>query len=61
VLTATELKDFERGNLLRALDASGWKLSGEGGAAQRLGINPNTLASRMKALGVRRRPDHGKS
>jgi len=61
VLTATELKDFERGNLLRALDASGWKLSGEGGAAQRLGMNPNTLASRMKALGVRRRPDHRKS
>jgi len=54
VLTATELRDLERANLLRALDASGGKISGPGGAAERLGLPPNTLSSRMKSLGVTR-------
>jgi transcriptional regulator with GAF, ATPase, and Fis domain len=54
ILTAGELRDLERDNLLRALDAASWKISGAGGAAERLGVNPNTLGSRMKVLGVRR-------
>ena len=54
ILTALELRDLERRNLLRALDATGWKVSGAGGAAERLGMKPNTLSSRMKALGIRR-------
>ncbi len=61
VITADELKDLERRNLRRALEEAAWKISGSGGAAERLGVNPNTLASRMKALGIKRRPDHGKS
>jgi PAS domain S-box-containing protein len=44
----------ERANLLAALDAAGGKVSGPGGAAELLGLRPTTLASRMKALGVRR-------
>ncbi len=54
ILTAVELRDLERENLLRALRAADWKISGAGGAAERLGLKPNTLSSRMKALGIRR-------
>jgi PAS domain S-box-containing protein len=54
ILTAGELRGLERDNLVRALEASEWKISGTGGAAERLGLNPNTLSSRMKALGIRR-------
>jgi transcriptional regulator with GAF, ATPase, and Fis domain len=54
VLTVTELEDLERRNVERALAAAGWKISGEDGAARLLGLNPNTLASRMKRLGIRK-------
>jgi PAS domain S-box-containing protein len=47
-----DLEDLERANILRALEESGWKVKGEGNAASRLGINPNTLRSRMKILGI---------
>jgi len=55
VLTAAELQALERDNIERALAAAGGKIAGAGGAAERLGINPNTLSSRMKALGITRR------
>jgi PAS domain S-box-containing protein len=54
ILTAPELEALERENLRRALDACGWKISGAGGAAERLGLKPTTLTSRMKALDLRR-------
>lgn len=54
VLTATEFLELERTNLRRALEATGWKLSGRDGAAHLLGLHPNTLASRMKSLGIQR-------
>jgi transcriptional regulator with GAF, ATPase, and Fis domain len=54
ILTAGELRDLERDNLVRALESTNWKISGPGGAAERLGVKPNTLSSRMKALGIRR-------
>jgi len=54
VLTVTEMEDLERTNVTRALEAAGWKLSGADGAARLLGLNPNTLASRMKKLGIRK-------
>jgi PAS domain S-box-containing protein len=54
ILTVTELRDLERNNLLRALEASSWRISGAEGAAESLGMNPNTLASRIKALGIKR-------
>jgi PAS domain S-box-containing protein len=52
--TAGELRELERANILQALDKSGWKISGESGAARMLGLAPSTLASRMKSLGIRR-------
>ena len=54
ILTVAELEALERANFLRALEHTGWKLSGAGGAAQLLGLHPNTLASRMKARGIER-------
>jgi len=52
-----DLQQIERNNLLLALEQTGGRVSG---AAQLLGINPSTLASRIKALGLQRqrpRPD----
>jgi PAS domain S-box-containing protein len=54
IRTIQELEGFERQNILLALKQSGWKVSGEKGAAKLLGINSSTLASRMKALGITR-------
>jgi transcriptional regulator with GAF, ATPase, and Fis domain len=54
VLTARELEDFERSNIIRALESCGWRISGESGAARLLGIPPTTLSSRMKALKIQR-------
>jgi transcriptional regulator with GAF, ATPase, and Fis domain len=59
VLTVKEIEEIERANLLLALESTGWRVSGEGGAARLLGINPSTLASRIKALGLRRPRDLG--
>jgi PAS domain S-box-containing protein len=55
ILSAAEMESLERANIQRALDACGGKISGEGGAAQRLGLAPSTLSSRMKALGIQRK------
>ena len=54
VLTAQELARLERDNLERALEATGWQIAGESGAARLLGVAPSTLASRVKALRLRR-------
>ena len=52
--TAQEMEALERSNLILALEAAQWRVAGENGAAHRLGINPSTLTSRMKALGIQR-------
>jgi PAS domain S-box-containing protein len=54
VLTADDLARIERDNLRRALEQTGWQVAGENGAARMLGMAPSTLASRMKALGLRK-------
>lgn len=54
VLTAKELLELERENLRRALEACGWRVAGESGAAKLLGMAPSTLVSRMKAMQLRR-------
>lgn len=52
--TESEWRQKERLNLLNALHAAGGKVSGAGGAAELLGVNPNTLASRLRGLGIAR-------
>ena len=54
IRTVQELQELERQNIRFALEQTGWKVSGEKGAAQLLGMNASTLASRMKALGISR-------
>ena len=54
VRTAKELEELERANLMAALEATGWRVAGEAGAAQLLGMKPTTLSSRIKALGIER-------
>ncbi|MCC6491359.1 MAG: sigma 54-interacting transcriptional regulator [Candidatus Hydrogenedentes bacterium] len=54
IKTIAELEELERENLVRALMTCDWKVSGDSGAARLLGMNPSTLSSRMKTLGVQR-------
>ena len=53
-LTYEQLKDFERQNLLTTLKQTNWKIYGPRGAAERLGIHPATLTSKMKSMGITR-------
>jgi transcriptional regulator with GAF, ATPase, and Fis domain len=55
VIPDKEWRNRERANLLAALQQAHFRVSGSGGAADLLGINPGTLASRLKALGIDRR------
>jgi len=52
IYTLKQLQDIERENIIRALNQTGWKVSGNDGAAKLLEINPSTLASRIKALNI---------
>jgi len=52
--TKEDLRQLEKASLVRALETSHWKVAGPNGAALKLGLPPSTLASRMKALGIRR-------
>jgi PAS domain S-box-containing protein len=54
IFTISELEDLERRSIESALEAAGGKVSGPGGAAERLGVPASTLSSRLKALGIRR-------
>jgi PAS domain S-box-containing protein len=54
VLTQREMEELERQNIVAALEQTGWRVSGESGAASLLGLPPTTLASRIKALGIMR-------
>jgi len=54
ILTDKQVRQLERSNIVRALDAAEGKVSGPDGAAVILGIKPSTLASRMKAMDIRR-------
>jgi DNA-binding NtrC family response regulator len=54
IVSAKEMESFERTNIKRALAACAGKISGQNGAASRLGLPPSTLTSRMKALGIQR-------
>jgi transcriptional regulator with GAF, ATPase, and Fis domain len=51
------MKDRTRENLETALREAGGRIYGPGGAAARLGIKPTTLASRLKALRIRKPRD----
>jgi transcriptional regulator with GAF, ATPase, and Fis domain len=52
---AKTLDDLQRQHIYKVLDKTGWRISGPHGAARILGINPKTLASRMKKLDIQKR------
>ena len=54
VLTEEEMKQRDRENLLNALHQSGWKITGDGGAAEILAMKPTTLHSKIKKLGLQK-------
>jgi len=47
-------EEVERNHLLHVLEMVGWRVRGDGGAAQILGLKPTTLESRMQKLGISR-------
>ena len=53
VLTESDRRARDRRNILAALEASNGRIFGPGGAAERLDVKPTTLASRLKALGIK--------
>jgi transcriptional regulator with GAF, ATPase, and Fis domain len=53
LLTRSELKQRERASIEAALQRTEGKVFGKTGAAALLGMKPTTLASRIKALGLR--------
>lgn len=54
IVTDREFRERERSNLMKALERADGRIYGEGGAAELLGINPTTLASRLRALKITR-------
>lgn len=51
---STRLADVERDHIRHVLDSSKWRIRGAGGAAERLGMQPTTLETRMAKLGLTR-------
>jgi transcriptional regulator with GAF, ATPase, and Fis domain len=47
------LAEAEREHILGTLERTGWHIKGPKGAAAELGLNPATLYTRMKKLGIR--------
>ncbi len=48
------LQEVERDYIERVLEGCSWRIEGDGGGAERLGIHPNTLRHRMRKLDLRR-------
>jgi transcriptional regulator with GAF, ATPase, and Fis domain len=48
------LEKVERRHILSVLKKCGWRISGQGGAAELLGLKRTTLQSKMKKLGIKR-------
>jgi formate hydrogenlyase transcriptional activator len=55
-LRSERLVDVEREHVRNVLHMSGWRIRGVGGAADRLGMPPTTLETRMAKLGIVRPP-----
>jgi formate hydrogenlyase transcriptional activator len=54
---SSRLVDVEKEHIRGVLESTAWRVRGAGGAAERLGLKPTTLETRMAKLGVRR-PGH---
>jgi PAS domain S-box-containing protein len=52
--TAMTLEALEIEHIRKVLESTNWRVRGSGGAAERLGLKPTTLESRMARLGITR-------
>ena len=52
------LKNVQIEHILATLQDTNWRIRGAGGAAERLGLKPTTLETRMAKLGVSRPQPH---
>lgn len=50
----SSLESIEREHILRVLQDCDWKIKGKNNAAERLGVTPSTLRSKVKKLGLSR-------
>ena len=48
------LQDMERMHMVAVLEKTGWRLAGQDGAAEVLGLKRTTLQAKMKKLGIKR-------
>ena len=53
-MPSTRLEDVEKAHIRSVLESVGWRIRGTSGAADRLGLRPTTLETRMAKLGIRR-------
>jgi PAS domain S-box-containing protein len=53
------LEDMERSHIQAVLERTAWRIRGKDGAAQILGLKPSTLYSRLKKLGIEKKPAGG--
>jgi transcriptional regulator with GAF, ATPase, and Fis domain len=51
---SARLSDVERDHIRTVLESTGWRIRGAAGAADRLGLKPTTLETRMAKLGLKR-------
>ena len=51
------MREFQKANIVKALEQANWKVSGPGGAAELLGVRPTTLADRIRTYKIKR-PAH---
>jgi DNA-binding NtrC family response regulator len=52
-----DLEETERRHILSVLEMTSWRVEGGGGAAELLNMNPSTLRSRLKKLGIAKPSD----
>ena len=50
----SNLDDLERKHILAVLEKTNWRVAGQGGAAELLGLKRTTLQAKMKKLGIKR-------
>lgn len=51
-ISSFSMEEVERAHILKVLKECNWKINGDNGAAVKLGLNPNTLRSRLKKLNI---------
>jgi formate hydrogenlyase transcriptional activator len=54
---SARLEEVERSHIVTILKQTKWRIDGPQGAARLLDMNPSTLRSRIKKLGIRRGED----